>query len=82
MATTSLSLSPLWEDFIKAKVASGSHASASEVMRDALRALKDQGDRMDALRSHLATGADEAGRGEFVDAFDIGQIIARAEPGA
>ncbi len=78
MATTSLSLSPHWEAFIEAEVRSGRYASASEVMRAALRELEDKGRRLQALQAHLAEGAAEAARGEFV-AFDIGEVMGRAK---
>ena len=80
MATTSLSLSPHWEAFIRNEVASGRYASASDVVRDALREMEDKGRRLDALRAHLGEGADQAARGEFV-AFDIRQVIDRARTG-
>ena len=53
MASTSLTLSPHWEDFIEAEVRSGRYASASEVMRAALRELEDKRRRMDLLQAHL-----------------------------
>ena len=37
MATTSLSLGSHWEDFIRREIATGRYASASEVVRAALR---------------------------------------------
>ena len=40
MATTSLSLGEHWEVYIKNEIASGRYGSASEVVRDALRALQ------------------------------------------
>ena len=80
MATTSLSLSPHWEAFIRNEVASGRYASASDVVRDALREMEDKGRRMDALRAHLGEGGDQAERGEFVP-FDIRQVIDRARTG-
>lgn len=66
MATTSLSLGEHWEVFIKNEIASGRYASASEVVRDALRHLEEQKAKMNALRAHLAEGAAQAARGEFV----------------
>ena len=66
MATTSLSLGEHWEVFIKNEIASGRYASASEVVRDALRHLEEQKAKMNALRTHLAEGAAQAARGEFV----------------
>ncbi len=82
MASTSLTLSPHWETFIQTEVASGRFASASEVVRAALRELEDKSKRLDALRAHLREGADQAVRGEFVAGFDMGAVIARAKSGA
>ena len=66
MATTSLSLGEHWEVFIKNEVASGRYGSASEVVRDALRTLEERKTKLAALRIHLAEGAAQAERGEFV----------------
>jgi antitoxin ParD1/3/4 len=82
MASTSLTLSPHWESFIQTEVASGRFASASEVVRAALRELEDKSKRLDALRAHLREGADQAERGEFVAGFDMSAVIARAKSGA
>lgn len=71
MATTSLSLGEHWEVFIKEEIASGRYGSASEVVRDALRALEERKAKLAALRVHLAEGAAQAERGEFVtESFD------------
>jgi antitoxin ParD1/3/4 len=67
MATTSLSLGEHWEAFIKNEVASGRYGSASEVVRDALRTLEERKTKLEALRGHLAEGAEQARRGEFVE---------------
>ena len=75
MATTSLSLGEHWETFIKSEVASGRYGSASEVVRDALRTLEERKSRLEALRAHLAEGADQAGRGEFVEDFSMEGLI-------
>lgn len=82
MASTSLTLSPHWEAFIQGEVASGRFASASEVVRAALRELEDKGKRLEALRAHLADGAEEAERGEFAAGFDIETVIASAKAAA
>ena len=66
MATTSLSLGEHWEVFIKNEIASGRYGSASEVIRDALRTLEERKTKLSALRAHLAEGAAQARRGEFV----------------
>ena len=42
MATTSLSLGEHWEEFIKNERSSGRYSSASEVVRDALRAMEER----------------------------------------
>jgi antitoxin ParD1/3/4 len=79
MATTSFSLGPHWEAFIRDEVESGRFGSASEVVRAALRELEDRSKQLEALRAHLAEGADEAASGDFVDDFDIEDVIARAK---
>ena len=75
MATTSLSLGEHWEAFIKNEIASGRYGSASEVVRDALRTLEERKSKLDALRGHLAEGAKQAGKGEFVENFSMGALI-------
>ena len=75
MATTSLSLGEHWEVFIKNEIASGRYGSASEVVRDALRAMEEHKSKLDALRSHLAQGAEQARAGEFVDDFTMDTLI-------
>lgn len=82
MASTSLTLSPHWETFIQSEVASGRFASASEVVRAALRELEDKAKRLEALRTHLGEGADQAASGDFVANFDIENVIARAKSAA
>ena len=77
MATTSLTLGPHWEKFVKREIASGRYASASEVIRAALRELEERNKRLEALRAHLDEGARQAKRGEFVE-FDSSDIMARA----
>lgn len=79
MATTSLSLGGHWEEFIKREIKSGRYSTASEVVRDALRELEDRGKRLEALRAHLAEGAGQAARKDFVEGFDIESVIARTK---
>lgn len=78
MATTSLTLGPHWEKFVKREIASGRYASASEVIRAALRELEERGRRLQVLREHLDTGARQARRGEFVD-ISVEDIVERAQ---
>ena len=75
MATTSLSLGEHWEVFIKNEISSGRYGSASEVVRDALRAMEERKSKLEALRSHLAEGAAQASKGEFVDNFSMDALI-------
>ena len=79
MATTSLSLGPHWERFISSQVASGRYGSASEVVRAALRELEERARRLDTLRAHIAEGAAEADRGEFVSDCSLEDVIAEAD---
>jgi antitoxin ParD1/3/4 len=78
MANTSLTLGPHWEKFIKREVASGRYASASEVVRAALRELEERGKKLKALREHLAEGAHQASTEDFV-AFSVDDVMARAK---
>ncbi|NYS79298.1 MULTISPECIES: type II toxin-antitoxin system ParD family antitoxin [Halomonadaceae] len=75
MATTSLSLGEHWEVFIRNEVSSGRYGSASEVVRDALRAMEERKSKLEALRTHLAQGAEQARAGEFVDDFSMDSLI-------
>jgi len=71
MATTSLSLGEHWEVFIRNEVSSGCYGSASEVVRSALRILEERKTKLETLRAHLAEGATQAARGEFVQDYSI-----------
>lgn len=75
MANTSLSLGDHWERFIKQEVSSGRYGSASEVVRDALRIMEERKMKLDALRLHLAEGAEQAKSGRFVDDFSMDDVI-------
>jgi len=59
-----ISLSNGLESYIKNKVATGDYNSTSEVVREALRLLKEQDEKKQALISALQLGFDdiEAGR--------------------
>jgi len=75
MATTSLSLGEHWEVFIKNEIASGRYGSASEVVRDALRAMEERKSKLQALKAHLSEGAIQARQGNFVDDFSMDTLI-------
>lgn len=78
MATTSLSLSPHFEAYIKKQVESGRYASASEVIRDALRDHQADQEKLERLRAHLKEGSDQARRGESIKNFNMEDVIQSA----
>lgn len=75
MAITNLSLGEHWELFIKTEISSGRYGSPSEVIRDALTALKERNIQLEALRSHLNQGSEQARSEHFVNDFSINSLI-------
>lgn len=71
MATTSLSLGPHWEAFIREQVAAGRYGSASEVVRESLRLLETRETRLAALRAALKEGEDSPLLQEPLDFAEI-----------
>jgi antitoxin ParD1/3/4 len=63
-----VSLTPELEQLVTEKVESGTYNSASEVVREALRLLKERDEirqvRLDELRREIAVGLEQADRGE------------------
>ncbi len=70
-----VSLTPELERLVAAKVASGRYQSASEVFREALRLLEEQDRlremRLEGVKNQIATGLDQARRGELVDGENV-----------
>ena len=64
MATTSMSVRGRWEECID---------------RSTLRETEDRGKRLEALRAHLAEGAGQSARDDFVEGFDIESVIERTK---
>jgi antitoxin ParD1/3/4 len=66
-----INLTPQLEELVRSKVASGLYASASEVVREALRLLEEQdrlrGAKLERLRGEVRRGL-ESGAGETWDA--------------
>ncbi|MEZ4697775.1 MAG: type II toxin-antitoxin system ParD family antitoxin [Rhodothermales bacterium] len=66
-----VSVGPEFEDYVRAKVESGDYASASEVVRDGLRLLREKEAlleaRLQTLRGEIQKGIDRADRGELKD---------------
>jgi antitoxin ParD1/3/4 len=79
MASTSMTLGEHWEGFIQNQIKSGRYASASEVVRAALRELESKSEALDALRDHLAPGAQQARAGDFIEGWSPEDIVARAK---
>ncbi|UDF02719.1 type II toxin-antitoxin system ParD family antitoxin [Asticcacaulis sp. AND118] len=68
---TSVALSPHFEDFIKAQIASGRYNNVSEVVREGLRLLEDRElekqRRLDELRAEIVKGME----GPFIPAEQV-----------
>jgi antitoxin ParD1/3/4 len=73
--TVNISLTPELDAFLQRRVKSGRYQTTSEVVREALRLLERQErERKDTLRqlqSKLASGADQAERGELIDGDEV-----------
>lgn len=54
--TTSVTIGPQLDDFVRQLIESGRYGSTSEVMRSALRLLERQENQMAALRQAVAAG--------------------------
>ena len=70
-----VNLTPELEQLVREKVASGLYNSQSEVVRESLRLLVEQ-DRLreahlEKLRGALATGLEQAGRGDLLGGAQI-----------
>ncbi|MGD9477129.1 UNVERIFIED_ORG: type II toxin-antitoxin system ParD family antitoxin [Roseateles sp. XES5] len=81
MPTLNVSLTPEFADFIEDAVASGSYVSASEVVRDALRLMRQEQEseaaKLAILRKAVDTGLTQSQRGEFSDR-SVSDIFAAA----
>jgi len=64
--TMHVNLSPEMESFIKAKVASGFYGNATEVIRDAIRRMQAEENRVAAWQAAIKVGDDQLERGEGV----------------
>lgn len=68
-------LGPVLEQFVQSLIESGYYQSQSEVVREGLRLLKEQQDvrqaRIEELRREIATGTEQARRGELVDGDSV-----------
>jgi antitoxin ParD1/3/4 len=64
--TMHINLSPEMEGYIKGKVASGFYGNATEVIRDAIRRMQSEDDRVAAWQAAIAKGETQLDRGEGV----------------
>jgi antitoxin ParD1/3/4 len=62
--TMHINLSPEMESYIKAKVSSGFYGNATEVIRDAIRRMQIEEQRVTAFRKAVAEGEAQLDRGE------------------
>ncbi|MEO7716717.1 MAG: type II toxin-antitoxin system ParD family antitoxin [Capsulimonas sp.] len=66
-----ISLTPELDSYVHEKVQTGMYHSASEVIREGLRLLKEQDQlrqaRLDQLRSDVKVGTDQVDRGEYTE---------------
>ena len=61
-----VNLGPTFDDFVADLLKTGLYQSQSEILREALRLLKER-EELKGLRKEIALGAREADRGKFVD---------------
>ena len=66
-----VSLTPQLEALVHAKVKNGMYQTASEVIREGLRLLKER-DEQRGLREDVQFGLDEIARGHYIDLDDKG----------
>ena len=68
-------LGPDLEELVEEKVRSGRYTSASEVIRDSLRLLREQDilneSQQQELRKEVTRGLEQAERGEFVEGKEV-----------
>lgn len=76
-----VSLTPELDDWIEGLIASGAYASASEIMREGLRLLRDRADsrtlELETIRSTIRTGMTDLHEGRIAKG-DASEVIGRA----
>ena len=81
MPTLNVSLTSEFADFVEGAVASGSYVSASEVVRDALRLMRQDQEsaaaKLALLRKAVDAGLAQSERGEFSE-HSVSDIFAAA----
>ena len=74
-----ISLTPELEQLVDDKVKTGMYQTASEVIREGLRLLRERDQRVEALRRDVRAGFEAVERGEFneYDASNINELADR-----
>lgn len=76
-----VNLGTVFDKFIAQLLKTGMYQSQSEVVREGLRLLKEREDlknlRLSELRKEIASGSEQADRGEFVDGEETFAAIRR-----
>ena len=71
MPTMNINLTDEFAEFVSSEIAAGEYASASEMVRDALRLMRRDRDmdelKLDILRRHIQLGVTQAENGEYSD---------------
>ncbi len=62
-----VSLTPELVELVNDKVRTGMYQTASEVVREGLRLLRDRDQHLDALRRDVAAGFEAVDRGDYTD---------------
>jgi len=73
-----ISLTPALEKLVDEKVASGMYQTASEVVREGLRLLKDRDEETARLKRDIQEGIDAIERGDYTE-YDLDSIHLLAE---
>lgn len=76
-----VSLTPELEQLVNDKVKTGMYQTASEVIREGLRLLRERDHQLEALRRDVRAGLEAAERGEFTefDATNIKELATRVK---
>jgi antitoxin ParD1/3/4 len=68
-----ISLTPELEKLVNKKVKSGLYQTASEVVREGLRLMKERDDEVRRLRADIQEGFDAIDRGDFTE-YDVDSL--------
>jgi antitoxin ParD1/3/4 len=61
-----INLSPEMEKFVQSKVDTGFYSNASEVIRDAIRRMREEEEKVAAMRAALKAGDEQLDKGQGV----------------